>query len=546
VIDLSHLFRSAKPEIDPQRRTPKPGPGRWQKIVAGLGAAAMLGFLAVFVYGIFIVDHDEELTYRPVPFDLDGAELGLNTVPCWFQPSHTGIDVACYYHVTQQNPGRQEAGRIARAVITLSPIGGDERRRAAAKAAPIVYVEGGPGVGATTDGYRAGRMELLAHVARETGRVTVLQENRGAGNAHPAVDCPQARRALMVMEATPPVRGIAYEIRRWMIECRVMLEAAGLDLRLYSARTMSADLERLRKDMNAQRLSLLGVSYGTVVAQTYAAHHPERVESLVLSGAVPIASEGFVLDIFDVDRAIAAFTTVCSRVSRCTEALLWKRLTELAAERRGQLVLIPARSGIDMAEVPRRVMVFGPDLVTGLANSVSYHGSREEVVALLTDPDRPLREIVTDLVEIVYGAPMDLAFSFPLFEIVLCNDGTPFPVEYAGDLPATLQMPEDLSRLSSSGRPSCEHWEIPDPRGEPRSALPSVPRFPTLLVAGELDANTPPKYAQAVKENLPESRLLLVADGGHDVLFVGGCAVREVIAFLNGNPAAECASGAAH
>ncbi|MFT3799780.1 MAG: alpha/beta fold hydrolase [Burkholderiaceae bacterium] len=46
-----------------------------------------------------------------------------------------------------------------------------------------------------------------------------------------------------------------------------------------------ADLERLREHLGVQRWSLLAGSWGTVVALTYAAQHPHRVERLVLRGA---------------------------------------------------------------------------------------------------------------------------------------------------------------------------------------------------------------------------------------------------------------------
>jgi proline-specific peptidase len=51
-----------------------------------------------------------------------------------------------------------------------------------------------------------------------------------------------------------------------------------------------ADLEALRDHLGLERMRLLGYSHGGVVAQAYAAEHPERVERLVL--AVTLARFG--------------------------------------------------------------------------------------------------------------------------------------------------------------------------------------------------------------------------------------------------------------
>ncbi len=45
------------------------------------------------------------------------------------------------------------------------------------------------------------------------------------------------------------------------------------------------DLEFVRKDLKADRLMLLGHSWGGVLAMAYAAKHPERVQAMILTGS---------------------------------------------------------------------------------------------------------------------------------------------------------------------------------------------------------------------------------------------------------------------
>lgn len=55
----------------------------------------------------------------------------------------------------------------------------------------------------------------------------------------------------------------------------------------YSLELLVDDLEQLRRAWGVERLSLVGHSFGTILALEYAAAHPERVERLVLAAAAP-------------------------------------------------------------------------------------------------------------------------------------------------------------------------------------------------------------------------------------------------------------------
>lgn len=58
------------------------------------------------------------------------------------------------------------------------------------------------------------------------------------------------------------------------------------DRRAYRIEDYVADLEELRAHLGLERMLLLGHSHGGVVAQAYAAAHPDRVERLVLASTL--------------------------------------------------------------------------------------------------------------------------------------------------------------------------------------------------------------------------------------------------------------------
>lgn len=107
---------------------------------------------------------------------------------------------------------------------------------------PLVFLHGGPG------GYvRAADLDLLRAIAEQG--VEVVAYDQAGGGASPR-----------------------------------------LGVREYSLARAVADLEALRVHLGADRLSLLGQSWGSMLAFEYASAHPDRVDRLVLTGAGLISS----------------------------------------------------------------------------------------------------------------------------------------------------------------------------------------------------------------------------------------------------------------
>ena len=48
-----------------------------------------------------------------------------------------------------------------------------------------------------------------------------------------------------------------------------------------------ADLDTVRRALGVDKINLIGVSYGTRVAQQYAARHPQHTRAIVLDGVAP-------------------------------------------------------------------------------------------------------------------------------------------------------------------------------------------------------------------------------------------------------------------
>lgn len=103
----------------------------------------------------------------------------------------------------------------------------------------------------------------------------VLIDQRGTGRG--ALRCPALQRAAGTSDFTVPPAGTVTACARRL----------GPDRRFFATPDTVDDLDALRAALGASRLSLLGTSYGTYVAERYALAHPDRVDRLVLDSVVP-------------------------------------------------------------------------------------------------------------------------------------------------------------------------------------------------------------------------------------------------------------------
>jgi pimeloyl-ACP methyl ester carboxylesterase len=77
----------------------------------------------------------------------------------------------------------------------------------------------------------------------------------------------------------------------------------------------------------------------------------------------------------------------------------------------------------------------------------------------------------------------------------------------------------------------CQAWDVPKIAADVHA--PTTSDVPVLLLAGELDAITPPSGAELAASDLSNSTLLRFPGAGHDVtIWSASCAVDVMYAFL--------------
>jgi proline iminopeptidase len=79
------------------------------------------------------------------------------------------------------------------------------------------------------------------------------------------------------------------------------------------------DLETIRRYFGFSKISVLGHSWGGLLAMNYAIAHPEKVEQLILLSTAPYSSEEFSLALQEYNRRMAPYMPLLEKIKESSE-----------------------------------------------------------------------------------------------------------------------------------------------------------------------------------------------------------------------------------
>jgi pimeloyl-ACP methyl ester carboxylesterase len=398
----------------------------------------------------------------------------------------------------------------------------------------LVLLAGGPGQPGIIIG-----SDALLRIAAPRHRVIEFNQR---GTAETALRCPKLERvaasAFTLSEATI---GAAFS------DCA---EAIGPYRRFYTSADSARDLDLLRRELGAEKISIVGISYGTYVAQIYARLFPEHVDRLVLDSVVaPDGLDPLSLSNLTATRRIMSQQCrlrACAGVTSNLGGDVQKLIRQIAegpitgryVDRRGKR--LPGK--IDDATTLSAIYSSG-DL-----NPFMRAAFPAAVRAALAGDPAPLIRLQLATSDAPF-VPAD-QLSVGLFAATVCAD-TRFPWQSGDD--AQTRLAGWLAAINSRpdadyapyGRPAtandfnaggCRAW--PQTSISPTPELP-LPDVPTLLLSGRDDVRTPLEDARALATQFPRSRLVAVPGAGHSVLANTLCALRATRRFMRSKPSGK-------
>lgn len=413
-------------------------------------------------------------------------------------------------------------------VMILRYRGGDRR------AAPLVYLQGGPGAAA---GIHREGLEYWWHW-REHARLRrdlILFDRRGGGNSQPSLFCRAYEHASRdwlgknMSAAEEMARGLEV-LRQCLREELPQFRAADYGTRA-SARDLLALVEQLRLDAGWH---LLGVSYGSRLALE-AAPRAAGLKTLVLDSVYPPGFGG--LDSWPrlLGEALEDFFNACLAETRCRA--LWQREKgELASPEQAlhraleKLRAEPLRFSVRVGDWPEEVVVNDHRLLAAVF-SASYDSRRwHQALAAILAATRGEKEPVQALVESWTRQAFSGDVSSLAFMAVDCRDGALGSDQvFARSLAQYPQLAPYVGSVRDAS--ICRQWEADTPL-----EVTSV-SVPVALLVGEHDPITPPAWARWLQQRWPRAERVVFPGVGHSVLGSEPCALARLGAWLD-NPAA--------
>lgn len=391
---------------------------------------------------------------------------------------------------------------------------------------PVFVLAGGPGQAA------AQLSEMLARMLGDVrvDRDLVFVDQRGTGESN-GLPCEEDSDDLQLIGDTD-------HFVKTILDC---LEGYDADLGFYTTPVAMDDLNEVREKLGYGAINLWGGSYGTRAALVYLRRHGDTVRSAVLDGAVPLAMKLPASFALDGQRAMDLVFDACEAEDPCH-----RRFPELRI-RFAELLERLDRGAID-AELrhPRtgedqRVKV-GRALVTGMLRTALYESGTASMVPLIIDQAHrgDFRGLFA-LALATESVPKEATMYFGMHFAVMCAEDLPWinteetRQEGAGTFLGGSYV--EIWERICGGR----EWGIvgEDYRDPVRSAV------PTLVLSGELDPVTPPRWGETTLESLPNGRHIVVPGLAHGTSSMG-CVPGLIDEFLREIDPAALDDGCVH
>ncbi len=387
---------------------------------------------------------------------------------------------------------------------------------------PVLLLAGGPGQSAidlvpTT-------MGLFARLNNR--RDIVLIDQRGTGRSAP-LRCEEPPQGRLSDEADADLQ--FSQLMRCRDQLAKLPHVQSPDgLRFFTTPLAMQDVDAVRRQLGAERINLVGGSYGTRAGLEYLRQFPQATRRLVLDGVAPPDMALPASMSRDGQAAFDALLLACEQDAGCA-----KRHPALRGDW-SKLLL----------SLPRTVTVSHP--LTGQPETFTL--TRQMLLAAVRGPlyapslAAALPVAISDAAQGRFNALAGLNGMLASRRGGGLFAGMHFSVVCAEDAPRLPLSAEAIGRdfgdeSARFYRRVCDAW----PRGEVPAAFYRVTESPApvLLMSGGLDPVTPPRHGERMAQALgPKARHAVVPNAGHGVMQLG--CMRDVLhRFIDADSEAE-------
>lgn len=358
-------------------------------------------------------------------------------------------------------------------------------------AAPLFDLAGGPGEPASISaGFYA-----VDGKAWRADRDVVLVDVRGTGDSNP-LTCPTLK------PATPLTRLYPLDDVR---ACRLALSARA-DLRQYTTRATAQDMDAVRAALGYERIDIMALSYGTMLAQAYMRLYPQRVRAAVLVGSVPLGERLPLHHAANAEPILERLLTDCAAQPVCRAA--YPNLEADWAALRARFAGGPIRMA-GLGGDP--VLVLAGPFMEALRALMTTSGGQARVPMVIA------RAAAGDISPLLKTARTG-GLAEGLYLSVACAEGTNWITDDQIG-PSTDGTFGGRYRVDEQ-RAACREWGVGKVRGD--DLPPPSPDTPVLFLAGGRDQTTPAVWAGPIAMGYPNSKVVIIPPMAHGIDGVEG------------------------
>jgi pimeloyl-ACP methyl ester carboxylesterase len=391
----------------------------------------------------------------------------------------------------------------------------------------LIALSGGPGQSGVA---LASSFAQSLRPALRRYRLAVLDQ-RGTGDSG-VLDCPNVQGLRSLDAITPQA----------VASCAAQI---GPRRAFYSSADTVLDIDALRRTLGADKIALMGISYGTHVALQYARAFPTRVDKLILDSIVgPDGPDAFLLDTYrNMPRVLREQCAhgACRSVTRDPVADVGALVARLNAR--------PIRGTIfDRRGRRHATSLPNPDELSFLITAGDLNPFLQaELPAAISAARVGDTALLMRLRRIGEGGPTSATdLSLGLNVTTGCEDAPlPYPLSAPAPsralltlralaaIPPTEYDPFDAGTVErTSYVDDCMLWPGDTVRRPFSGPLPDVP---ALLLGGRLDTRTPVENAFATALQLPHASVVTLPGSGHDAIDsdVTGCTAVALRRFVD-------------
>ncbi|SDE87510.1 TAP-like protein [Blastococcus fimeti] len=397
---------------------------------------------------------------------------------------------------------------------------------------PVVYLSGGPGQ-STLELVPEGFAQLYEPLT--ANRDLVLLDQRGTGLSEPSLACDEYTDwALGSLGSDLPDEELEAQALAALEECHARLADDGVDFADYNSAASAADLEDLRVALGYDEWNLYGISYGTRLAQQAMRDHPDGIRSVVLDSAYPLDAALYEEMPGNAERAMEALFTTCADDLACATAYpdlggTFRDLVATLNAAPAPITVVDANSGERVDDdLDGNALVgflfdslYSTELVPHLPEVITAAAAGEfGSIGLLVGTQTQTLDFQAIAQQLAVQCHEEMVFQSYL-DIAAAAAEHPLVEGYFEDGP-----------LSGTGLAmTCSSWDAG--AAAPEADEPLASDIPTLVLAGDLDPITPPRWGEQIAGDLSEAFYVQFPFTGHGSLPSHACAVDITEDFLD-------------